>query len=239
MGEDPSMPPFQNDGSPVQHLDQRHKCFVIMPFRGHWDKRYINVYAKAITASGLEPVRADRVNASHTILETTWRNLQESDIALADLTEKNPNVYYELGLAHAMLKPVILIAPNPEYLPADMRAIRVIEYDIQDDEWGLILKNRISETIRDILKNPADSILLSPFRAVSRDETPVDGENPATVTSVVAKYYKMRLPKEKILEILSPILAKDGISLSFIEHVYDQLARADDPIDDLAQQPHQ
>jgi len=48
-------------------------------------------------------------------------------VLLADLTGKNPNVFYELGLAHALAKPVILIAETLDDIPFDLRALRVIQ----------------------------------------------------------------------------------------------------------------
>jgi nucleoside 2-deoxyribosyltransferase len=56
------------------------------------------------------------------------RSIHEADYIIADLTEQNPNVYYELGLAHATGKPIILITQNIGKLPFDLRHQRVIEY---------------------------------------------------------------------------------------------------------------
>ena len=55
---------------------------------------------------------------------------------VAELTSRNPNVLYELGLAHALKKPVVLISSNEHDIPFDVRHIRVIYYNMNDPFWG-------------------------------------------------------------------------------------------------------
>ena len=86
------------------------------------------VIRPTIQASGDSCVRADDILAPGPIINDILRSIQESDYIIADLTEQNPNVYYELGLAHASGKPVILITQNIDSLPFDLRHQRIIEY---------------------------------------------------------------------------------------------------------------
>ena len=82
-------------------------------------------------------------------------------VLVAELTSRNPNVYYELGIAHALQKPVVLISSNEEDVPFDVRHIRVIYYDVNDPFWGDKLLNKVAENILSALRNPEEAI----FRA--------------------------------------------------------------------------
>jgi hypothetical protein len=86
-------------------------CFVIMPFGGHWDEYYEQIYAPAIVDAGIQPVRADEDFGAGSVLKDIVEMLSECSVVLADITEVNRNVHYELGLAHALGKPTILVAP--------------------------------------------------------------------------------------------------------------------------------
>ncbi len=74
------------------------------------------------------------------------------------MTSKNANVFYELGLAHALEKPVVLVSSNEEDVPFDLRHIRVILYDQTDPFWGQKLIDKIADNIRSAIKNPEDAI---------------------------------------------------------------------------------
>ena len=100
-----------------------------MPFGGWLDDYYETIYRPAIIAAGLEPHRADDLYRPSTIVTDIWSYTRRAKLLLADLTGKNPNVFYELGLAHALAKPVILVAEEMDDIPFDLRALRIIVYD--------------------------------------------------------------------------------------------------------------
>lgn len=134
-------------------------CFVIMPFGGHFDNYYAEIYAPAIEASGLTSERSDNLFRPGSIVEDIWQFTKEAKIILADLSQMNPNVFYELGLAHAITKPVILVVENIEHVPFDLRNLRVHIYDKNDSNWGEKLKGKIQNSIAEILESPKQSIL--------------------------------------------------------------------------------
>lgn len=105
------------------------KCFVIMPFGGWFDKYYIDIYIPAIEAAGFEAKRAEDLYRLGNIVNDIWAYTKEATVLLADLTNKNPNVFYELRLAHAITKPAVLITASMEDVPFDLRSLRVIDYD--------------------------------------------------------------------------------------------------------------
>jgi nucleoside 2-deoxyribosyltransferase len=57
-----------------------------------------------------------------------WKQINQAKVVIADLTFKNPNVFYELGLAHAIGKPVVLIAQTIDDIPFDLRSVRIVIY---------------------------------------------------------------------------------------------------------------
>jgi hypothetical protein len=104
------------------------QAFVLMPFSSEFDEIYDFFIVGAMTEAGFSVSRADNILNQRNILEDVIRGIVEADIIVADLTTANPNVYYELGLAHALGKKVILIAQDIEEVPFDLRSYRIITY---------------------------------------------------------------------------------------------------------------
>jgi len=77
----------------------------------------------------------------------------EADLVVADLTDANPNVYYELAIAHAYGKPTVHIRLTGEILPFDMKDVRVFEYGM-DLETGDRARKAIADAARAALTNP-------------------------------------------------------------------------------------
>jgi hypothetical protein len=107
-------------------------CFVMMPFGPWFDRYYQEIYAPAIREAGFEPVRADELFTTGSVVEQIWDQIEKAKLLLADLSGKNANVFYELGLAHAARKPVVFTSSNTEDVPFDLRHLRVIVYDIRE-----------------------------------------------------------------------------------------------------------
>ena len=134
-------------------------CFVMQPFDGYLGGYYEMIFKPAIEQAGLRAVRADDdIFATGKIMDQVWRGIRGATVLVAELTSKNPNVFYELGLAHALEKPVILVSSNQEDVPFDLRHIRTIFYDLNDPFWGQKLIDKIADNIRSALENPEDAI---------------------------------------------------------------------------------
>lgn len=129
-----------------------------MPFGGWFNDYYSSIYAPAIEAAGLEPNRADDLYRPSTIVSDIWDYTRNAKFILADLSGKNPNVFYELGLAHALAKPAILVVESMDDIPFDLRALRVLEYDKNDSDWGNILRKKIEQAIQEVLVAPEQSV---------------------------------------------------------------------------------
>lgn len=138
-------------------------CFVMQPFGGHLGTYFESLFKPAIEQAGLKAVRADDdIFATGKIMDQVWRGIRDATVLVAELTSKNPNVFYELGLAHALEKPVILVSSNQEDVPFDLRHIRVILYDKNDPFWGKKLIDKIADNITSALAHPEEAI----FRAL-------------------------------------------------------------------------
>jgi hypothetical protein len=135
-------------------------CFVMMPFSPPQGSYYSSIYEPAIRKAGLTPLRADTdIFGTGKIMDQIWSGITNSRILLAELTGRNPNVLYELGLAHALHLPVVLISSNEQDVPFDVRHVRVIYYDVSDPFWGSKLTDKVAENILSALKNPDEAIL--------------------------------------------------------------------------------
>jgi len=144
-------------------------CFVMMPFGDWFDKYYQEIYASAIREAGFEPVRADELFATGTVVEQIWEQIKKAKVLLADLTDRNANVFYELGLAHAAGKPVVFIAPKVEDVPYDLRHLRVILYEVREPEWATALHKKVTDYLKNAIKDKAKSIP-HPFRVEDEEE---------------------------------------------------------------------
>ncbi len=122
---------------------KRPLCFVLMPFgrkpsaSGGWidfDAVYAQLIAPAIEAAGLDPLRADEEQAGGIIHKPMFERLILCEYAVADLTSANANVFYELGVRHA-LKPAstVLLYAAGGTLPFDVAPLRALPYGLGAD----------------------------------------------------------------------------------------------------------
>ncbi len=134
-------------------------CFVMMPFANPIGGYYATIYEPAIKKAGLTPVRADTdIFGTGKIIDQIWTGLKRAKVLVAELTGRNPNVLYELGLAHALHKPVVLISSNEADVPFDVRHVRVIYYELTDPFWGEKLIAKVAENVVSAIKNPNEAI---------------------------------------------------------------------------------
>ncbi|MCP4581798.1 MAG: nucleotide-binding protein [candidate division Zixibacteria bacterium] len=103
-------------------------CFVIMPFRDDLSNIYKEGIKPAVEKLGMRCERADYNIASDPILFQIFDEILKAKIIIADLTGANPNVYYELGICHALKRQVILLKQEGEEIPFDLAGIRQCEY---------------------------------------------------------------------------------------------------------------
>ena len=135
-------------------------CFIMMPFAAPLGDYYSKIYEPAIIKAGLTPVRADNdIFGTGKIIDQIWSGITTAKVLIAELTTRNPNVFYELGLAHALKKPVVLVSSNEDDVPFDLKHIRVIYYDKNDPFWGTKLIDKVAENILSAIAHPEEAIL--------------------------------------------------------------------------------
>ena len=144
-------------------------CFVLMPFGEWFDRYYVEIYVPALKDAGFEPVRADSLFTSGSVMEQICDQIQKSKVLLAELTGKNPNVFYEMGVAHALQKPVVFVSGNIDDVPFDVRHLRVVIYDVREPKWDEKLRKQITAYIKNARLDPIKSIP-QPFRSFQSEE---------------------------------------------------------------------
>ncbi len=109
------------------------RAFVVMQFTEPYNSLWEEVIKPVADKVGLEAYRADDVFRPGIVLQDIVRGISTSQVIIAEVTPKNPNVYYELGYAHAVGVPTILLAEQPGEssppLPFDISGFRCIFYD--------------------------------------------------------------------------------------------------------------
>ncbi len=125
------------------------KCFVVMGFGPRTDyqsnpqrvldlnRTYDDIIEPAVTAAGVDCVRADKIIHSTLIDKPMYENLLEADLVIADLSTSNANAIYELGVRHA-LRPhaTIVIAEEKFAFPFDLNHLSIIKYEHLGKEIG-------------------------------------------------------------------------------------------------------
>jgi len=131
------------------------RCFVIQPFdRGAFDKRYRDVLVPAIKDAELEPYRVDDDPNATVLIEDIEAGIRDSEICLADITNDNPNIWYEVGFAIANGRPVVLICadPRPTPPPFDIRHRQIILYSLDSPSDFKKLEREISVRLKAKIK---------------------------------------------------------------------------------------
>lgn len=158
-----------------KQADPSETCVILMPFREPFDTYYETVIKSAAVAASLKPVRADSLFRSSPIMGDLWKMIQDAKVLIAELTGKNPNVFYELGLAHAIGKPIVLISESMEDVPFDLQSLRVVTYDKNNPSWGSSLKAAIVASLEETLQDPVDAVPTM-FRKKVKSQAPTESE---------------------------------------------------------------
>ena len=110
-------------------MEEAKKAFVLMPFKEPYNSYYSRIFKPALEAASFEVSRVDEIYIPHPIMLDIHESIIQADLILCDMSERNPNVLYELGLAHAIGKPAILVSQKEGDIPFDLRYIRFYIYD--------------------------------------------------------------------------------------------------------------
>lgn len=142
-------------------------CFVIMPISdqpkyptGHFDKIYEQIIVPAVKEAEFEPIRADSNQICDSIMQKILKNLVECDMAICDLSSRNPNVMYELGIRQAYGKKVVLIQDDATDRIFDVAGINTVFYK-KDRLYENVMKAKgdITNAIKETYENDSFSLM--------------------------------------------------------------------------------
>ena len=206
------------------------KCFVIQPFdNGKFDKRFDDIYAPAIEECGLEVYRVDKDPKSKILIDDIVIQIKDSDICLAETTEDNPNVWFELGTAIAYDKDVVIICSDEREgkYPFDIQHRALIKYFTASPSDFTNLKNDIKDKINAFMQvqNSKKEKSNSPAAIINAG---LEGYEIKILTAIASKisspndsiaFYSLKneLEKRGVTEMGTTLGIKKLLSLDFIK----------------------
>src|ERR1700680_19304 len=122
-----------------------------MPFKPPFDSYYEEIIKPAARAAGLETRKADEIYSTGPIIHDIWTQIWKATVIVADVTGKNPNVNYELGICHTLGVPTVIITQSFDDVPFDYRHRRCIRYNTEDVNWQRKLKKSITGTLKEVV----------------------------------------------------------------------------------------
>ena len=130
-------------------------CFVIAPIgepesdtRKRSDQVMRHIIRTIVEPLGYKAIRADEIDKPGIITTQVLNHVVEADLVIADLTERNPNVFYELAIRHAISRPFVQIIKKGEALPFDVAGTRTVFVDLQDLDSVDDARNQIESQIK-------------------------------------------------------------------------------------------
>lgn len=128
---------------PADRTSPKPFVFVLMPF----DRAFDDIYALGIKVAAKEigayAERVDEQQYAEGILERILNQINKADVIVADMTARNPNVFYEVGYAHAINKLVVLLTQNADDIPFDLKHRPHIVYGGKISDLRKKLKSRL------------------------------------------------------------------------------------------------
>lgn len=125
--------------------------FVLTPFHPDFENTYVNIQ-EACQSLKLTAMRSDEEYIQTDIMKHVVKCIVEARVVIANIDGQNTNVFYELGIAHTLNKPTILVSKANTSIPFDIQSQYVIRYNSNDE-----LKNKVRESLLKILINNGDN----------------------------------------------------------------------------------
>jgi hypothetical protein len=124
-----------------------HRFFVVMPFAPELDDIYHLGIRETVRTLGGACERADEIEHTGGILEKIYDSIRAASVIIAEVSVPNPNVFYEVGFAHALGKPVVLLTRDISSSPFDLRGYNHIVY-----KSIVELRKSLESMLRQLLK---------------------------------------------------------------------------------------
>ena len=127
--------------------------FILMPFAPEFEPVH-EAIRTGIESAGLSPQRADDIFSTRSGMEKILRGIAKAEVVVADMTERNANVFYEAGIAHMAKENVILLTQDKDDFPFDLQHIDHIVYEVTED--GLrVLTEKLADVIQSLDPEPS------------------------------------------------------------------------------------
>jgi hypothetical protein len=200
-------------------ISDKPNCFVIQPFDdGKFDKRFEQTFAPAIIQAGLNPYRVDRDNKVEIPIDAIESGIREASICLADITANNPNVWYELGYAMAIGRPVVMVCSTERQgkYPFDIQHRTVIRYKVDARNDFEVLQMQIVTKLKALLEKGqalreiASADPIAPIAGLSQSELTVLATLAGSVITPEAWEGTHRVRQEAERDYLTPL----GVTLA-------------------------
>lgn len=137
---------FAAEAKSISLKPTNKRVFVVMPFAKKFDDLYVIGIREVAEKLGLSVERADDVEHNNQVLEVIQQKISDYELVVADISSPNPNVFYEVGYAHAKRTPTILLSLNGERPPFDLQSFNQIVYESLVD-----LRDKLEKRIRSTL----------------------------------------------------------------------------------------
>ena len=188
-----------------------HDCFIICPIgavasetRSRSDKLMRHVFEPILEEKGYRAVRADKIPKAGLITSQIINLVIESPLVIADLTESNPNVFYELAIRHVTGRPFVHVIHKGSSIPFDIAGVRTIEIDLGDPDSLVAAKNELSAQIDE-------------FKRGHKADSPV---------TVAASVRALQADSGLAEDLINKIDSLVGFGLTSIDDIDDKLDRA-------------
>ncbi len=205
-------------------------CFVIAPIgeaesdtRKRSDQILKHVISPATEECGYKAIRADQISEPGMITSQVIQHIVDDPLVIADLTERNPNVFYELAIRHAIRKPLVQLIKKGEQIPFDVAGTRTIHVDHHDLDSVEEAKKEIIAQVKSLEE---DSSKLETPISVSLDlQLLKQSDNPeqrslADVLSVITEIRTSLGGVEKRLANPEALIPKE-----YIRHIMEKTSR--------------
>ena len=136
---------------PIEAPDER-LVSVMMPFGAPFDSVYSTI-SEVCASLKLDCQRADEIFDQSEVIQDIFSLIYRSAVVICDFTDRNPNVYYETGIAHTLGRPVITLTQSPEHVTFDLQHHRYIQY-VNNGEGLETFKPKLMDRLRRLLHLP-------------------------------------------------------------------------------------
>lgn len=211
--------------------EKEQTCFVIAPIgeegsdiRSRSDQVLNHIIAPAAKECGYTAVRADKIAEPGIITSQVIQHVVEDGLVIADLTGRNPNVYYELAVRHAVKKAVVQIIEVGESPPFDVAGTRTIPVDHHDLDSAEQCRDELMRQIRSVERDPTQ--VASPISVAIDLQSLRQSDNPLEKSygDIISMLQELRVA---VGELSNGSLGRSRIHPGIIEELFAMFLRLD------------